>query len=65
MYSDSSEFASGATLVQFYSGRQFIVCDVFEMKTDKECVNTLEDTVRQGEDMDKLISDSAQVEIIA
>ena len=33
------------------------------MKTDKQFVNTLEDTIRQCGAMDKLITDSAQVEI--
>ena len=33
------------------------------MKTDKQFVNTLEDTIRQRGAMDKLMTDSAQVEI--
>ena len=31
-------------------------------KMDKQCVNALEDTIRQRGAMDKLVSDSAQVE---
>ena len=63
IYSDTSAVASGATQAQFYCGQQFLVCDVFEMKTDKQFVNILEDTIKQRGVMNKLISDSAQVEI--
>ena len=38
------------------------VCDVYGMKTDKQFVNTFEDIIRQRGAMDRLISDSAQVE---
>jgi len=63
IYSDTPAIASGATQAQFFCGQQSLVCDVFEMKTDKQFVNTLEDTIRQRGAMDKLITDSAQVEI--
>ena len=43
--------------------RKTLVTDVYGMKTDKEFVNTLEDTIRKRGAMDKLISDRAQVEI--
>ena len=33
------------------------------MKADKQCNNTFEDTIRQRGAMDKLLSDSAEVEI--
>ena len=33
------------------------------MKSEKEFIHTLEDTIRKSEAMDKLISDRAQVEI--
>ena len=63
IYSATLAAASGATQAQFFCGQQSLVCDFFEMKTDKKFVNTLEDTIRQCGDMDKLITDSAQVEI--
>jgi len=49
IYSDTPAIASGATQAQFFCGQQSLVCDVFEMKTDKQFVNTLEDTIRQRE----------------
>ena len=38
------------------------VYDVYGMKTDKQFVNTFEDIIRQLRAMDRLISNSAQVE---
>ena len=40
-----------------------MVTDVYPMKTDKQFVNTLEDNVRKQGGMNKLVSDSAEVEI--
>ena len=37
---------------------------MFGMQIDKQFSNTLEDTIQQREAMDKLLSDSAQVQII-
>ena len=40
-----------------------MVCDLYPLKSSKQFVNTLEDNIRERGAMDKLISDSAQVEI--
>ena len=40
-----------------------MVCDAYSMKTDKQFVNTLEDNIRTRGSMDKLVIDSAQVEV--
>ena len=64
IYSDNPAVASGTTHAQFCCGQQSLVCDTFEMKTDKRLVNILEDTIKQRGIMDKLITDIAQVEII-
>jgi hypothetical protein len=39
-----------------------LVADVYGLKTDKECVNTLEDNIQEQGAMDKLISDCAKAE---
>jgi hypothetical protein len=40
-----------------------LVIDIFGMSTEKQFVNTLEDVIRSRGAMDKLITDSARVEI--
>ena len=37
IYSDVPAVTSGATQDQFYCGQENLVCDVFGMKTDKNC----------------------------
>ena len=53
----------GQTMAQIFVGRKSLVIDVYGMGTEKEFVNTLEDVIRKRGAMDKLISDSARVEI--
>ena len=50
-------------MAQIFVGRKSLVTDVYGMKTDKAFVNTLEDVIRQRGAMDKLITDSARVEM--
>jgi hypothetical protein len=50
-------------MCQIFVGRKSLVIDVFGMHNNAEFVNTLEDVIRKREAMDKLISDSAKVEI--
>ena len=52
----------GITIAQFYIGRNSHVADAFGMLTEKQFVNTLEDTIQSRGAMDLLISDSAKVE---
>ena len=59
VYSDISAVAPGATQARFFCGQQSHVCDIFEVKTDKQFFNTLKDTIRQRGAMDKVITDSA------
>ncbi len=54
---------NGQTMAQIYVGRKSLVIDIFGMSTEKEFVNTLEDIIRKRGAMDKLITDSARVEI--
>ena len=61
LYSDNPAAASGTTQAQLCCGQQSPVYDIFEIKTDKQFVDILEDTIRQRGAMDKLIIDSAQV----
>lgn len=54
---------NGQRMAQLFVGRKSLVIDVFGMNTTKEFVNTLEDVIRKRGAMDKLITDSAKVEI--
>ena len=40
-----------------------MVCDAYPMKTSEQFVNTLEDNIRERGAMNRLVSDSAEVEI--
>ena len=55
----------GQTMGQFFVGRISLVIDIFGMLTEKEFVNTFEDVIRKRGAMNKLLSNSAQVEISA
>ena len=50
-------------MAQLFIGCKSMVIDACGIKTEKEFVNTLEDQIRKRGAMDKLISDSAKVEI--
>ena len=54
---------NGQKYAQIFIGRKSRVIDVYGMATSAEFVNTLEDVIRKRGAMDKLISDSARVEI--
>ncbi len=54
---------NGQKMAQLFIGRKSLVIDVYGMSTEKEFVNTLKDQIRKQGAMDKLITDSARVEI--
>jgi hypothetical protein len=49
-------------ITQVMNKRESLVSDLYGLKTEKEFVNTLEDTIRKQGAMDKLISDCAKAE---
>jgi hypothetical protein len=53
----------GQKMAQLFVGRLSRVADVMGMHNEAQFINTLEDVIRKRGAMDKLISDSAQVEI--
>ncbi len=55
----------GHTHAQIFVGRKSLVLDVCGMSNTNQFVNTLEDNIRKRGAMDKLISDSARLEISA
>ena len=63
VYADVPAIDSGATLAQLFVGTEMLTTDCYEMKSNKEFINTLEDNVRERGAMSKLVSDQAQVEI--
>ena len=63
VYSDVPAIDGGQTAAQLFVGRNTLVTDAYGMTSDKQFVNTLEDNIRKQGAMDKLISDSAQVEV--
>ena len=63
VYSDTPAIDDGAKCAQIFIGCETLVADVYGMKSDKQFVDMLEDNIHKRGAMDKLISDSAQVEI--
>jgi septum formation inhibitor MinC len=63
VFSDTPAVDCGVTAAQLFVGRESLVADVYELKTDKELVNTLEDNMREWGAMSKLISDCARAEM--
>ena len=51
------------TIAQFYVGLTTQVCNAYGIKSEKQFVNTLEDIIQERGAPNKLVSDSAQVEI--
>jgi hypothetical protein len=63
MFSDTQAVDSGFTAAQLFVGRHSLVADAYGLKTDKEFVNTLEDSIQERGAMDKLISDCAKAKM--
>jgi Reverse transcriptase (RNA-dependent DNA polymerase) len=63
VFAEEPAYYGGATMAQIFVGRKSLVVDIFGMTSEKQFVNTLEDIIRKRGAMDKLISDSARVEI--
>ena len=64
IFSDTPAIDTGGIQsAQMFIGRETFVGDVYGVKTSGQFVNTLQDNIRQRGAMDKLISDSARVEI--
>ena len=61
-YSDTPAVDDGSVCAQLYTGLNSLYGSVYGMKTSKEFVHTLCDTIRRHGAMDKLISDRAEVE---
>ena len=63
IFSDTPAIDSGVTMAQIFVGKRTLVTDVYPLKSQKQFVNTLEDSIRFMGAMTKLISDYAKVEI--
>ena len=50
-------------MVQFFCGRDTLVCDAYGIKSTKQFINTLSDNIRKRGAMDTLISDGGRYEI--
>ena len=63
VYSDTPAVDSGVKQAQLFVGKESLVSEIYPMRSGKQFVNTLEDSIRRRGAMDKLISDSAKPEI--
>ena len=60
IFSDTPAIDSDVTMAQIFLGKRTLVTDVYPLKSQKQFVNTLEDNIRFGGAMTKLISDYAK-----
>ena len=63
VFSDTPAVDNGVKQAQVFVGRDTLVADAYPMKSGNQFVNTLEDNIRRRGVMDKLLSDSAKMEI--
>ena len=63
IFSDTPAVDDGSTMVQFFCGRDTLVCDAYGIKSTKQFINTLSDNIRKRGAMDTLISDGGKYEI--
>mmetsp|Transcript_5060 Transcript_5060/g.7746 ORF Transcript_5060/g.7746 Transcript_5060/m.7746 type:complete len:562 (-) Transcript_5060:1187-2872(-) len=63
VYADTPAIDNGSTCAQIFTGTESSFIEVFGMKTEKQFVNTLQDTILRRGAPTGLISDRAQVEI--
>jgi len=63
IYLDTTTVDSVATIAQVFIGVESPITDVYAIKTDWQCINTLKDQIWTWGTPTKLISDQAQVEI--
>ena len=63
IYVDTPAIECGHIRAQFYYGTDSQICDICGMKTDKQCITSFENIIRQRRVMKRVLSDQAQVEI--
>ena len=63
VYSDTPAINDGSTSAQIFVGTEYLLTDVYGMKSNKQFINTLEDNIHDWGAPTKLISDCAQIEI--
>ena len=63
IFSDTPAVDDGATMAQFFCGRDTLACDAYSIKSTKQFINTLSDNIRKRGAMDTLISDGGKYEI--
>jgi hypothetical protein len=65
IFADTPAFGTTYRLAQIFVGTTTFVTDVYPMKRESDFLNTLQENIRKRGAMDKLASDSANVEISA
>ena len=63
IFSDTPAVDSGVKQAQVFVGWDTLLADAYAMKSGKQFVNLLEDNIRRRGAMDKVLSDSAKIEI--
>ena len=63
VYCDTSAIDDGSKCAQIFVATKILVSGIYEIKSDKQFFDSLEDNIRQRGEIDKIIPDSSQSEI--
>ena len=63
VFSDTPAIHDGSTMAQFFFGKDTLVCDAYEIKSQKQFINTLYDNIKTRGAMDTSITDGGNYEI--
>ena len=63
VFSDTPAIHDQCTMAQFFVGKDTLVCDAFGIKSQKQLINTLYDTIKTRGAMNSIINDGGKYEI--
>ena len=63
IFSDTPAINDGSTMAQFFVGRDTLVCDAYEIKSQKQFISTLYDNIKTRGAMNTIITDGGKYEI--
>ena len=63
VFGDTPAIHHGSTMVQFFVGKDTLVCDAYGIKSQKQFINTLYDSIKTRGALDTIITDGGKYEI--
>ena len=63
VHSDAPAINTGSTMAHFFVGKDTLACDTYDIKSQKQIINTLYDNIKTRGAMDAIITDGGKYEI--